>query len=162
LLLTPQDVSDDGSIIVGTAGSEHAFIWSLAGGARDLQTVLTMDYGLELDGWTLTNASGVSADGTVIVGGGISPSGRGEAWIVNLSVPGPSTAALLAIGCVVAFIADLWLRGFQLHFLPTRTLTLATLFCPVLGMISVVGLFSWDAFDAGAESIYFPGNAASV
>jgi hypothetical protein len=41
-------------------------------------------------GWTLAAATGVSADGTVIVGRGINPSGETEAWIAIL--PEPITA----------------------------------------------------------------------
>jgi hypothetical protein len=51
---------------------------------RDLQTLLTSDYGLDLTGWTLTTATGVSADGLTIVGTGIDPSGEEEAWLARL------------------------------------------------------------------------------
>jgi hypothetical protein len=46
--------------------------------------VLVDRYGLDLAGWTLTEATGVSADGSVIVGNGTNPEGRFEAWIATL------------------------------------------------------------------------------
>ena len=50
---------------------------------RNLKTVLENDYGLDLTGWTLTEARGINADGTVIVGYGISTNGT-EAWMATI------------------------------------------------------------------------------
>ena len=47
--------------------------------------VLTKDFGLNLAGWTLRQATGISQDGLVIVGYGINPEGRTEGWIADLS-----------------------------------------------------------------------------
>jgi len=86
----------DGSFIVGMAqrtvnggSSAYAFIWDATNGVRDLQQVLTNTYGLgtQLTGWQLTDATGISDDGNVIVGDGNSPnSGTGytEAWRATL------------------------------------------------------------------------------
>lgn len=52
-----------------------------------LQTVLEEDFGLDLSGWTLTHANGVSNDGTVIVGSGTNPDGDPEAWRAFLGEP---------------------------------------------------------------------------
>ena len=49
-----------------------------------------------LTGWTLGGATGVSADGRMIVGYGSNPDGKGEAWIAT--VPEPSTLVLAALG----------------------------------------------------------------
>jgi hypothetical protein len=78
-------------------GSE-AFIWDPTNGMRNLRDVLVNDFGLgaALAGWTLTDARGLSADGTTIVGFGLNPSGHIEAWIA--SVPEPSTLLLLGTG----------------------------------------------------------------
>jgi uncharacterized membrane protein len=85
----------DGSIVVGKAGAQgpcgpfgcqtapRAFIWDAQSGLRDLNTVLA-DMGLDLAGWTLSEARGISADGRVIVGTGINPTGDTEAWRVEL------------------------------------------------------------------------------
>ena len=81
------DVSADGSVVVGVGyygSDDQAFIWTAATGMRSLKTVLVNDYGLNLTGWRLHNAFGISPDGKVIVGYGTNPSGRTEAWIANL------------------------------------------------------------------------------
>lgn len=83
---TPLSVSGDGSIVVGYAvmpdgpDREKAFIWTEADGMRSLEAVLQENYGLDLNGWHLSRATGISADGTVIVGSGRNPEGKKEAW----------------------------------------------------------------------------------
>jgi probable HAF family extracellular repeat protein len=85
----------DGSVVVGSGGVEgncgpfgcqtvgRAFIWDAQHGMRDLADVLT-GLGLDLTGWTLTEARGISADGRVIVGTGTNPQGATEAWRADL------------------------------------------------------------------------------
>lgn len=66
-------VSADGSIVVGTSTSKsgmEAFIWDANKGMRSLKSVLEKDYGLDLSGWTLRLAKGISDDGLTIVGFG--------------------------------------------------------------------------------------------
>ena len=80
-------VSSDGSIVVGgsyTRTSPTAFIWDEQQGMRSLQHVLEEEHGLDLAGWWLEAARGISADGRVIVGTGRSPSAADEAWIAVL------------------------------------------------------------------------------
>ena len=102
------DVNGDGSVIVGSStvqiiDSENvidfgnilnlwpfstldkAFIWDSVNKTRELKYVLESEYGLDLTGWSLEKASGMSADGLVIVGSGVNPDGRKEAWMANLS-----------------------------------------------------------------------------
>ncbi|MBI5393730.1 MAG: PEP-CTERM sorting domain-containing protein [Verrucomicrobia bacterium] len=84
-------ISSDGSALVGyeygAANSpEKAFIWDNVNGMRNLHSVLTSDYKLDLTGWTLSMASGMSADGTTIVGNG-THNGRIEAWVAHLDRP---------------------------------------------------------------------------
>jgi probable HAF family extracellular repeat protein len=101
-------VSADGSVVVGVSitmvpggggsmvGVPEAFIWDAAHGTRSLEQVLTNDFGLDLTGWTLGGAEGISADGLTIVGTGGNPSGQGEAWITF--IPEPGTPLLLLTG----------------------------------------------------------------
>lgn len=87
------DVSANGEIIVGSGygGGRTAFIWDAQNGIRSLQDVLQTDYNVDLTGWDLTDARGVSYNGNLIAGFGTNPDGRTESWVVNLTpVPGPA------------------------------------------------------------------------
>ena len=81
-------VSADGSIVVGSGNPSNSFramIWDADNGMRNLRDVLVNDYGLEavLTGWTLVEASAISADGNYIVGLGTNPTGDTEGWLVK-------------------------------------------------------------------------------
>jgi probable HAF family extracellular repeat protein len=101
------DVSADGATVVGDGSTEYvdefgdiwttprAFIWNEADGLRDLQGLLTEGFGLNLDGWQLQYARGVSADGRIIVGTGLNPLSQMEAWVVQL--PEPASVSMLPI-----------------------------------------------------------------
>ena len=84
-------VSADGSTIVGAssgaAGSE-AFIWDATHGMRELdQLLVDLGLGPVLNGWTLAQAAAVSDDGLTIVGQGINPHGKYEAWLAVIGEP---------------------------------------------------------------------------
>jgi len=74
---TAHAVSADGSVVVGS--SDGAFIWDQSHGMQDLKEVLENDYGLDLTGWTLTMARGISDDGLTIVG-----YGNNGAWVAKI------------------------------------------------------------------------------
>jgi hypothetical protein len=50
----------------------------------NLQTVLTKEFDLDLEGWQLFMATDISANGTVSVGTDINPNSDIEAWIAHL------------------------------------------------------------------------------
>ncbi len=87
------DVTPDGSLVVGTtrdlAGNDVAFLWDTAQGMRSLAAVLETEYGLDLDGWTLQSANGISdvngAGEFTIVGSGTNPAGEPEGFVAILS-----------------------------------------------------------------------------
>lgn len=85
-------VNDSGAVVVGVGNvqrGDRAVIW-LDGRIHDLKTYLFRTFGLRLDGWTLTAAYDVSADGITIVGAGINPDGDAEAWVANIAgIPFP-------------------------------------------------------------------------
>jgi probable HAF family extracellular repeat protein len=108
------DVSADGSVVVGvmdTWNGDEAFVWDPAHGIRDLAGVLEDGYGVELGGWTLLRATGVSDDGMIVVGEGISPRGRLEGWSASIHCPADMNGDFIAdITDFVAF-CDMARRG---------------------------------------------------
>lgn len=105
------DVSDAG-VVVGMAAvpvnenplhleDGEAFLWTEELGMVSLEDYLTDEYGLadQLEGWSLRGASGLSADGTVIVGFGQNPLGESEGWIAV--IPEPTTLCFLSIGGLI-------------------------------------------------------------
>lgn len=91
-----RDASLGGSTIVGGASggspSQAAWLWTNAQGMVNLNTYLP-SIGIDLTGWYLNVATGVSADGLTIVGNG-THNGLAEGWVVT--IPVPSSAAGLA------------------------------------------------------------------
>ena len=79
-------VSGDGSVVVGVLMSpNHAMMWTPSLGMVDLNSYLPTLH-LDLTGWTLTSANGISADGRTVVGTG-THNGQTEAWVAQLSSP---------------------------------------------------------------------------
>lgn len=99
-LTHPGGVSAKGLTIAGTGfvDRDHAaaFIWDAAHGMRILQTVLESDYDLDLAGWNLETAAGITPDGSVIAGWGRNPEGHREGLRVIL---GSRSSAPLSVGC---------------------------------------------------------------
>ena len=100
-------VSGDGSVIVGslsqpvgsTTPTAEAMIWDATHGMRSLQSVLELDYGIDLGEWHLGAATGVSADGKTIVGYATDGTGT-QAFIAVV----PEPAALGVLGGAGAMI----------------------------------------------------------
>jgi probable HAF family extracellular repeat protein len=88
-------VNGDGSVVVGQMHNNGpAFRWTAATGFQNLQALLTAN-GVDItkigpapnNTWTgLTQATGISADGTTIVGFGGGPGAATQAWIAILPV----------------------------------------------------------------------------
>jgi probable HAF family extracellular repeat protein len=96
-------MSSNASVMVGSCmmpgGSQSAFIWKESlGGMVSLSSYLASS-GVNLTGWTLTTAMGVSADGTVITGTGRF-NGADRAFVVV--VPAPGAIALLGMAGIAA------------------------------------------------------------
>jgi uncharacterized membrane protein len=106
-------VSADGSVIVGSgrAGNpvdplqdSSVFIWDAVHGMRALRDVL-LEQGTEVTGWHLSYPFGMSADGRVIGGVGINPSGAPQAWLARLA---ETSCTPPAISSVTATPSVLW------------------------------------------------------
>jgi len=84
------DVSADGRSVVGfgtTDLGQEAFLWTETHGMRPILDIL-LEMGMtEPVGWQLTEATGISAGGDVVIGNGINPSGQSEGWIAVLRGP---------------------------------------------------------------------------
>ncbi|MEA5509734.1 PEP-CTERM sorting domain-containing protein [Crocosphaera sp. UHCC 0190] len=82
-----RSASFDGSTIVGfgrTLNGNEAFIWDVTNGMRSVREVL-VGFEINMTGWALIEARGISSDGTKIVGFGINPDGKAEAWLADLT-----------------------------------------------------------------------------
>lgn len=82
------DASEDGSVIVGygtsaTSGFLGEAVYWDASGVHSIRDLLVAA-GVDMTGWTLQVATGVSADGRTIVGNGTDPEGNPQGWIVVL------------------------------------------------------------------------------
>ena len=91
------DVSADGSVVVGSSQGpldNKAFIWDAVHGMRSLTEIAT-GLGIDLTGWSLRTAYGISADGGTIVGEGLDPEGFSEGWRIVL--PEPTSFSLFGI-----------------------------------------------------------------
>ncbi len=102
-------VAPDGARIVGrtrgSAGESRAFVWDAANGMRDLATLLSADHGLDLSGWQLVEARGVSGENGgayTVVGTGVDPQGDAQGWVAVIPLPEPGGAASLAGAALAA------------------------------------------------------------
>lgn len=98
------DTSADGRVVVGmsgAAGGNEAFIWNEGSGMNSLKTVLAAA-GVDLTGWSLTEAWGISDDGKIITGSGVNPNGKTEAWVAVIPEPGAASLTLLGACCLIA------------------------------------------------------------
>ncbi len=110
---TATGVSSDGSIVVGSSlAVGGSMIWDELHGPRSIQTILTDDFGLNLDGWWLNLAFDVSVDGTVIVGNGVNPNGDTEAWMARIPRPSPPPIpAVSGVGAAIMALVMLSIGG---------------------------------------------------
>jgi hypothetical protein len=94
------DVVVGGYLTFGSAAGSRAYVWTASGGVVDLQNELVANQGLgvSLQGWSLVEATDVSADGSTIVGYGINPSGCKQAFVVRMVPGGGAFAQTAAYG----------------------------------------------------------------
>jgi hypothetical protein len=87
-------ISGDGGTIVGRHDTLGAFYWTQEAGLQSIRSVL-VSQGIDMTGWSLTEATDISGNGRFIVGFGTNPAGNQEAWLVHLRVPEPASIMLV-------------------------------------------------------------------
>ena len=78
-----------GSCFLGQGNGSVATVWDRWSGARRIPDVLEEDFGLDLNGFTVSVATDVSDDGTTIVGYGSNRDGWQEAWLARIPLTLP-------------------------------------------------------------------------
>jgi probable HAF family extracellular repeat protein len=112
-------VSANGAVVVGSgtsASGSEAFRWTAESGMQSVKSLLEAQ-GVDMTGWTLSSASGITANGITIVGTGTNPSGITEVWIsryAGLSTPQAAAQSVLATTSVADGLTS-WLDQFSLH-----------------------------------------------
>lgn len=94
-------VNDAGTVAVGYAYDgvlERAYVWTASFGAELLDGYLSRNGVSVPSGWTLLQATAVSADGLTIAGEERSFAGVHQGFVVT--IPSPATLALLAFGAL--------------------------------------------------------------
>jgi uncharacterized membrane protein len=110
---TVEDITPDGQFIVGSSvvadspQIKDPFVWDEDRGMRNLRTLLETATGMPLVGWELSQATGISADLTVITGIGTNPAGQQEGWVMLFErheiIPEPSSVTLAGL-CLIAAV----------------------------------------------------------
>ena len=94
--------SADGSRIAGRHADNsgyEAFLWTAEAGMERVMDLLVKQGATGLEGWRLTAVEDISGDGRWVVGNGVNPAGRTEAFLADLApVPLPPTVWLLSAG----------------------------------------------------------------
>jgi probable HAF family extracellular repeat protein len=99
--------SADGSVIVGTYSTNSSpsgqatFIWDEVRGMRGLREIINADPNLDMTGWALNSANGISADGRTIVGFAFRPGDLEIGLAYITTIPEPTTLAVLSLGVSV-------------------------------------------------------------
>jgi uncharacterized membrane protein len=99
------DTSTGCATVVGYAQNDNnppgieAFVWQ-GRAIRSVSDLLT-EQGADVTGWSLANATAVSADGRTIVGYGINPDGWNEAWIAHVPELDGAVQALVAFAALL-------------------------------------------------------------
>lgn len=89
--------SGDGTLACGFAikdGVLTAVVWSASSGWHTASDFLALNGVTPPAGWTLDTAHDISSDGRTIVGRGINPAGRDEAW--TATIPSPASFVVFA------------------------------------------------------------------
>lgn len=84
-------VSADGNVVVGIGSgvsdfNGEAFVWFPGTGMLNLRDYLLAHGITAVQGWKLTDASSVSADGRTLCGIGVNPQGQSEGWVAHIEI----------------------------------------------------------------------------
>lgn len=93
-------VSGNGEVIAGTASTASGprlCLWKSPSEVVDIRELL-LSQGIDLSGWTFGEITGLSRDGSVLLGSGMYQ-GISRAWVVT-GIPAPSVAVPLGFGAI--------------------------------------------------------------
>lgn len=95
-------LSDDGNSVVGSAwhpslNASIAVMWDAQGNIRRLDEFVSQDLRIDLPGWMLTSATGISGDGRTIAGYGLNALGQTQGFVITVPGPSPVTMGLLVV-----------------------------------------------------------------
>jgi len=79
-------VSSDGSVVAGSSvgagdAKSGAFVWSQDEGTRGVQKIVVLDHLIEVSDWLFEASTGISGDGSVLVGSAVDDQGVSRSWI---------------------------------------------------------------------------------
>ena len=146
-------VSADGSTVVGgadtTGGAQQAFRWTSATGMQSITSWLAAANVTVPTGWNLQNATGVSKDGSVVVGTGTNPSSALEVWLARVSAIGSGIVNLAAFNqSVINTGSSVTMVGANMPDLTMEGAHHRTLLDSGLGRTNGNGMGAWATADA--------------
>jgi probable HAF family extracellular repeat protein len=157
---SPTGVSEDGTLVVGTTQSypSEAVVWTEATGVQPLQTYLQDELNISLPAWQgLTEAIGISDDGSVVAGTGINAAGFTEAFIATLNSTVETSGGVTYGGAVNVLLVDP--EGKRSGTSPETGESLAEI--PGLTLKTEDGLktAAWPEILSGEHLVYVQGSA---
>ena len=147
-------ISGDGSVVVGAANTtgnaaQQAFRWTSGTGMQTIDAWLAAANVTIPIGWNLQNATGVSRDGSVVVGTGTNPSNSYDNWLARVSAIGSGIINVAAFNqSVINTGSGVVTVGASMPNLTLEGAHHRTLLDSGLGRTDGNGMGAWSTVDA--------------